>query len=68
MIATETPILESVFVALADNATDIGTVFDALGNLPLPDWATSPLSYAELAELATDASNGVADTLWMVAR
>lgn len=67
MIATDTPILESVFASLADNATDIGDVFANLSaRYPMPDWALSALSYAELAELATDARNGVADTLWMV--
>lgn len=62
MIDVDTPILESVFVTYADDATDIGDVFDALGSI-LPDWATLPLSYVELSELADDVARGDVD--WM---
>lgn len=66
MIDDDTPILETVFVTYADDATDIGDVFNALGAV-LPNWATVPLSYVELLELAGDVATGTADTDWMAA-
>ena len=45
-IPDETPILESVFVDVADGATDINRVV----SLGLPDWYWVPLSWSELMD------------------
>lgn len=50
MYATETPILESVFVSMAPDAVDIADVY-ACGT---DYWITAPLTYAELLDWTSE--------------
>lgn len=56
MHATETPILESVFVDLAPNAADITDIISE--GMPLADvyWYFVPLSYGELVEWSEESA------------
>lgn len=48
MYTDETPLLESVFITHAPEAIDIADI----ARHGLPEWQWSPLTYAELADIA----------------